>query len=230
MPRNNNFENLEKYFRSGFSYDEILLFLQQFDRVDISKRSLHRKLRERGLFRRKNHSAINDVLSVTHNQLQGSGSNFGYRLMHHKLQSTTDRETVRHCLTILDPIGVLRRRNHRFQRKRYLSRGPNFTRQLDGYDKLKPYVFAILCSMDIWSRKVLWLYVGSSNNDPRITGCLFVRTINKLNLFPRIVRTDRGSENVVIAGCQPSHPFSYPFSTCLFETPLIPSPISILLF
>ena len=56
--------------------------------------------------------------------------------------------------------------------------------------------------MDGWSRKVLWLYVGSSNNDPRITGYLFVRTINELNLLPRIVRTDRGSENVVIAGCQ----------------------------
>lgn len=205
MPKNDKYENLEKYFKDGLSYDEIILFLQRFDGVEISKRNLHRKLRQRGLYRRRNHATANVVLCATKKELQGAGSNFGYRLMHQKLRSLniyTDRETVRHCLSVLDREGVSARTNHRFRRRRYISKGPNFTWHLDGYDKLKPYGFAIHGAIDGWSRKVLWLYVGCSNNNPRIVSKLYLDCIKKLNLIPRMVRTDRGSENVVIAGCQ----------------------------
>ena len=205
MSRNDPYENLEKYFKDGLSYDEIILFLRRFDGIDISKRNLHRKLRERGLYRRRNHATANAVLSATKNQLQGSGRNFGYRLMHQKLRLlniNTNRETVRHCLSILDKEGVSARKHHRFRRRQYISLGPNYTWHLDGYDKLKPYGFAIHGAIDGWSRKVLWLYVGRSNNDPRIVSSLYLNCVSDLNLLPRLVRTDRGSENVIIAGCQ----------------------------
>ena len=39
MSRNDPYENLEKYFKDGLSYDEIILFLRRFDGIDISKRN-----------------------------------------------------------------------------------------------------------------------------------------------------------------------------------------------
>ena len=36
---------------------------------------------------------------------------------------------------------------------------------IDGYDKIKPYGFAIHGVIDRFSRKILWLRVASSNNN-----------------------------------------------------------------
>ena len=41
------------------------------------------------------------------------------------------------------------------------------TLAIDGYDKLKPFGFAIHGAIDGYSWKILWLFVGSSNNDPK---------------------------------------------------------------
>ena len=37
-----------------------------------------------------------------------------------------------------------------------------------GYDKLKPYGFPIPGAVDGFSRRILWLEVARSNNDPRV--------------------------------------------------------------
>ena len=42
--------------------------------------------------------------------------------------------------------------------------GPNFIWHIDGYDKLKPYGFCIHGAVDGYSRRILWLEVGPSNN------------------------------------------------------------------
>ena len=83
-----------------------------------------------------------------------------------------------------------------------MSSGPNYLWHIDGYDKLKPFGFAIHGGIDGFSRKVLWLAVGSSNNDPSIVATYFVECIKSMTLVPRVVRADRGSENVNIGGIQ----------------------------
>ena len=84
------------------------------------------------------------------------------------------RRRVATTLKQLDPIGCEMRRAHRLRRRKYHSKGPNWCWHLDGYDKLKPYVFPIHGCIDGFSRYVLWLKVVRSNNNPRkIVVCPF---------------------------------------------------------
>lgn len=71
-----------------------------------------------------------------------------------------------------------------------------------GYDKLKPYGFPIHGCICGYSRKILWLEVVKSNNDPRIPGQLFLDVVRQLKGCPMIVRTDCGTENGIIAATQ----------------------------
>ena len=125
--------------------------------------------------------------------------------MHCKLRHNgfiVDSETVRHVLKALDPEGVKQRKAHRLRRRIYRCAGPNYMWHIDGYDKLKPFGFAIHGGIDGYSRKILWLDVAESNNDPCIVAHYFVKYINENMVVPRVIRADRGSENVVIGGIQ----------------------------
>ena len=129
----------------------------------------------------------------------------GYRRIHQKQRQLgyfIDKETVRLCLKILDPSGVELRICRRLQRRAYLSPGPDHTWHIDGYDKLKPYGFAIHGAIDGYSRRIVWLYVSASNNNPSNIAFYFLQTITELSMIPQVVRGDRGSENVVVCGVQ----------------------------
>jgi len=52
------------------------------------------------------------------------------------------------------------------QRKLYYAPGPKYVWYVDGYDKLKPFGFYIHAAIDVYSRRILWLEVSSSNNNP----------------------------------------------------------------
>lgn len=193
------------YFTSGMPYAEIVHFLRLYHGYNLSIRQLNRILRNLGLHRRGNRSSINDVLLFVQEKLKGSATNHGYRTMHQLLQDSgfnTNRETVRTILSALDPEGVESRTRRRLRRRLYYSPGPNHVWHIDGYDKLKPYGFAIHGAIDGYSRKVLWLRVGKSNNDPKIVGSYFMDFVRINGTIPDIVRTDRGSENITIAGIQ----------------------------
>ena len=198
-------EVIKDYFESGFSYEEIQSLLESRHGVTISVRQLHRVLRKNGLFKRKNKSPLNHIFNFIIKELQGSSSHFGYRMMHQKARQNgyvVDRETVRLALKALDPEGVKLRKKKRLKRRIYHSVGPNYAWHVDGYDKLKPFGISIHGAIDGYSRKILWLNADSTNNDPKIVAKYFVTCLNDLNLVPRKVRTDRGSENIVIAGIQ----------------------------
>ena len=85
-----------------------------------------------------------------------------------------DRETVRTILKTLDPDGVERRSKRKLKRRKYYCKGPNYIWHINGYDKLKPFRFCIHGAIDGYSRRILWLEVGSSNNNPRIVGKYFL--------------------------------------------------------
>lgn len=198
-------DHVTEYFLAGYSYNEILTTLVLVHGVHISKRQLHRKLRSLGLYRRRNDDDINSLLHAINVELQGSGSDFGYRLMHQKLRLkgyTIDRESVRMALKILDPEGVEARTSHRFRRRKYISKGPNYTWHIDGYDKLKPFGFAIHGGIDGYSRKILWLNVAATNNDPKVIGSYYLKTVKNLHIIPSCIRCDRGTENIVVGGIQ----------------------------
>ena len=52
------------------------------------------------------------------------------------------------------------------------------------------------------SQKILWLKILASNNNPKLVGTLYQNSVSQSKITPRLVRSDRGSENVVIAGLQ----------------------------
>jgi len=128
-------------------------------------------------------------------QLNGSASCQGYRTMHQVLQRhgfNVNRESIRMILSTLDPEGVEARSRRRLRRRIYFSPGPNHVWHIDGYDKLKPYGFAIHGAIDGYSRKIPWLIVGKSNNDPRIIASYFLDFIKDQRITAEIIRTDRG--------------------------------------
>ena len=114
------------------------------------------------------------------------------------------RQVVMCAMRLLRPEVAAERRKRRLHRRDYVSPGPNFAWHIDGYDKLKPFGFAIHGAIDGFSRRIIWLEVGPTNNNPQVTALYFVRAVLQLEKAPLLVRSDRGTENVRIELIQKS--------------------------
>ncbi|XP_068737084.1 uncharacterized protein [Montipora capricornis] len=196
---------IEEYFHMGFSYKEIIDCLFFNHEVNISLRQLKRVLSKKNLGRRR-FSNFDEVVYAIEEELNSSGSVVGYRSMWQKLvvnhKLSVSKEFVRNALRILDPGGVERRSRHRLQRRQYHAKGPNFIWHIDGYDKLKPYGFCIHGCIDGYSRKIMWLEVGRTNNHPGIVARYFLDCVQNVGGTARVIRGDFGTENVRIAAIQ----------------------------
>ena len=162
---------ITKYFKKGYRYKEILEFLEEHHSIKISLRTLKNKLKSYGLRKRNLYSNehVSDVINRVSDELQGSGSLYGYRAMWRKLCMsglTTSRDLVMMTLRELDPEGVSLRKAKRLKRRNYTSPGPNDTWHADGYDKLKQFGFPIHGCIDGFSQRLLWLRYVKSNNNP----------------------------------------------------------------
>lgn len=102
----------------------------------------------------------------------------------------------------LDPQGVADRSKKRLRRRSYIVPGPDFIWHLDGYDKLKPYGFSIHGCIDGFSRRLIWLEVGSTNKKPEVIAKYFITAAKQLNRVPMRIRSDDGTENSVIEAMQ----------------------------
>ena len=109
------------------------------------------------------------------------------------------RKVVAELLREIDPVGVVHRSYSRLVRRSYVSPGPDFTWHVDGYDKLKPYGFAVSGCIDGFSRRILWLEVANTNNDPDVIASYYWECLKAFGKFPRHLRTDCGTENRMIA-------------------------------
>ena len=202
----NRDEVIATYFNLGLSYSEILAFLSCSHGVDLSLRQLKRVLKSKRLSRRKNYSPLQEVVNAVRKEISGSGESIGYRQMHQRLITdyclVVKRETVRVVLKRLDPEGVDLRSRRAFRRRLYSVQGPNYMWHLDGYDKLKPFGFAIHGAIDGYSGRILWLNVGPSNNDPRVIASYYLSCVQQNRGVPMIMRGDRGTENSHVAGIQ----------------------------
>ncbi|CAM4619244.1 unnamed protein product [Leuciscus chuanchicus] len=72
--------------------------------------------------------------------------------------------------------------------------GPNQVWHVDGYDKLKPFGIAISGCIDGYSRRVMWLSSGSTNNDPAVIAHHYLQCVSSCGL-PARLWTDCGTEN-----------------------------------
>ncbi|XP_038072015.1 uncharacterized protein LOC119740708 [Patiria miniata] len=139
-------------------------------------------------------------------ELQGSGHNLGCRGMGRRLLSRYSINIPRHIILegqrMLDPLGVELRRRHRLRRRSYVNKGPNYAIHVDQHDKLKVYGFAVHGAIDGFSRRLLWLKVAYTNNDPRVVASYFLDFLRELEGVPRCIQMDRGTENVLIEDIQ----------------------------
>ena len=195
-------EIIRFYFYRGFHYEEILNFLRKFHDHEMSLSTLKRRIKRYGLQRKNSDYDIDAVRDAIRSLLDGPGCCRGYRAIWHTLQMsgiTVPRVVVAELLRELDPEGVQERSTHRLKRRVYRNPGPNFSWHCDGYDKLKPYGFPIHGCIDGWSRKILWLYVTQSNNQPNNIGMYYLEAVQQYNGCPLDFITDLGTENGLAA-------------------------------
>jgi hypothetical protein len=102
----------------------------------------------------------------------------------------------------LDPEGVSRRRKD-LQRRRgeYVVPGPDFIWSIDGHDKLSHWGIQIYAAIDAYSRHIIWMYVGVSNRTTRSVLAQYLEACASIGCFPRIIRSDRGTETPMLAEC-----------------------------
>ena len=184
-------------------YKEICLFLRRNHECNISLSTLKRKINQLDLRRRMPDYDMDVVRATVSEMLDGPQSNIGLRAVWHDLQMRgirVPRNTVANLLRELDPQGVQERTAHRLRRRAYQNPGPNAAWHCDGYDKLKPYGFPIHGCLDGWSRKILWLFVTRSNNQPHNIAAYYLETVRKYRGCPVNLITDLGTENGIMTG------------------------------
>ena len=108
----------------------------------------------------------------------------------------------------LDPEGNNKRKARHLRRRKYVSEGSNSCWHADGYGKLKPYGFPIHGCIDGYSSRILWLKVTKSNSHAKVPAAYYVDTMKELGICPKLLQTDCGIENVLMAAIQSRLPAS----------------------
>ena len=193
------------YFFRGFEYKEIILLLLKNYNIEMSLSTLKRRIKGYGLRRQRPEDNINEVRASIQTIINGHGSLQGYRSVWHTLQLRgirIPRIVVQELLREMDPEGTELRKGHRLRRWIYHNPGPNYSWHCDGYDKLKPFGFPIHGCIDGWSRKIMWLYVTRSNNQPNNVAAYFLDAVQEYGGCPVDLVTDLGTENGIMAAIQ----------------------------
>ncbi|KNE96042.1 hypothetical protein PSTG_10619 [Puccinia striiformis f. sp. tritici PST-78] len=97
-------------------------------------------------------------------------------------------------LTQIDPEGVEARLCHACVRRVYRVFGPNHIWACDGHNKLKKFGICVYGFIDAWSRKILGMFVHTTNNDPKHVGVYFLHLVSKIGGIPLKVTSDFGTE------------------------------------
>lgn len=112
------------------------------------------------------------------------------------------RDRLFQAYRLLNPVAVDRRKRDLQRHKGdYVVPGPNWCWSMDGHDKLKPYGIGIYACIDTYSRYVLWIYVGIGNTTQITVLQQYLDCLKLTKTQPRFIRTDRGVETTMMAGC-----------------------------
>ena len=197
---------IEYYFKIGTQYKKIVLLIHENHGIDMSVSTLKRHLRFKGFNRKMKGNMAESVKKIIEKESLDSHGIKGYRSIWHRLRVgygiSVNRDEVMKVLRHLDPEQSNARKARRLLRRTYSAPGPNHVWHADGYDKLKPFGFPIHGCVDGFSRKVIWLKVCRSNNDPVVPAHFFLEALKKHKVCPDILRTDCGTENGIMASFQ----------------------------
>ncbi|KAF8453392.1 hypothetical protein BDZ91DRAFT_631770, partial [Kalaharituber pfeilii] len=73
---------------------------------------------------------------------------------------------------------------------------------IDGHDKLSRFGFQIYAAIDAYSRFILWCYIGHSNRIAISVNKQFLNTVQELNCIPKLIRSDMGTETLLLCNSQ----------------------------
>ncbi|KAA0721237.1 hypothetical protein E1301_Tti023618 [Triplophysa tibetana] len=133
----------------------------------------------------------------------------GIRAMHKRVRDVRGirpcyRNDVGVIMAELDASGLIKRcpGKKKIERRKYFSHGPNHIWHIDGNDKLKFFGVWVHLGIDGFSRKIIWLKAGTSNRKQSFIARYFYDAVREHGGCPRIVRADRGTENLIVGQMQ----------------------------
>ena len=119
--------------------------------------------------------------------------------MARSLKDPANFSVTEHLLNVprdLDPEGLESRAVSVKNKKQPLTtRGPNWVHSVDGHNKLMgfqndTFPLAIYDSIDMASRKILWLCVWTNNREPRLIGRWYLEYLYESKVIPLYLRMD----------------------------------------
>jgi hypothetical protein len=81
----------------------------------------------------------------------------------------------------------------------YIVPGPDYIWSVDGYKKLSKFGIQIYAAIDIYSRYVIWVYIGISNRTATSVLAQYLWTVYRYRKHLYIIRSDRGVETPIFA-------------------------------
>ncbi|XP_062522376.1 uncharacterized protein LOC134197129 isoform X2 [Corticium candelabrum] len=196
-----------KLHRDGVKLKDMKRVVEDRMEIKLSIHQIKRLCKLLGLNRKRNYAPIERAEAAVKAEKASSGENLGYRGLWKRLQVKhkllVPRDVVMELNQKIDPEGVQLRLARKLKRRKYYNKGPNYVWHIDGYDKLKQFGFPIHGCIDGYSRRILWLQVAVTNNDPRVIAGYYTETVKNVGGCPRVLRADRGTENTNVAFIQP---------------------------
>ena len=199
-------EKLKDYVTEGLRREEILDFmLRDFDCYAWSIRTLDRRLRYFDIRYTDTDVAVDDVEEAVTREMDGPGRLLGYRAMQKKLRQVHElrvpRDLVHAVMYNMDPVPCFKKKQ---KKRHFTTRGTNWVHSLDGHDKLmifqnNTFPIAVYGCIDTCSRKLLWVKVWMTNNDPNVIGRFYLEHLFNTKVMASIIRVDKGTETGVMA-------------------------------
>ena len=103
---------------------------------------------------------------------------------------------MRKALVNIDPEGVSMRKKKTIKRRTYETNGPFDVFHIEGNYKLKRFGFVIRGCINGFSRKWIWHFVSTTDNNPLVVSNFYLKPITNLGKAPNTLRMDLGTENV----------------------------------
>ncbi|XP_052215807.1 uncharacterized protein LOC127834199 [Dreissena polymorpha] len=184
--------------------------------LNVSKRTVERRMSEYNLTIRQSYSRISDEKLVFEvSKLCHEQPNVGYRTIQSLLQTKglrIQKNRVRQCVKDCGTCGILLRRvflsSSRVHRRTYSVSGPQALWHIDGNHKLIRWRLVIHGGKNGYSRLPVFLKVSNNNRSDTVL-CAFIEAVNEFGL-PQKVRLDKGGENVKVAEFMLQHQTGVP--------------------
>lgn len=200
-------QDLKSYVSQNLRRTEVLDFVQRdYPHYAWSLATLDRRLRHFDIHYINYDTPLAAIAGAVKKELDGPGKLLGYRAMNQKLRMEHDIQVPRHLvynmMADLDPEGLEVRNLQKRKKKakgNFTSEGPLWVVSLDGHDKLCGYQnwtfpIGIYGCIDTFSRKILFLFVCTSNSNPLVIGKMYLQYLFETKTLPRYWRLDRGTE------------------------------------